>query len=216
METVSRLTAYDVNDAASPATRNGSRPSPDRLSTLLLRVAGGDRAALADLYDETSANLFGLLTRMLGRGAAAEEALVEVYSCVWRRAATYRPGENSPLAWLVSTARECVRRKGRHGGAAGSSPETYESPEASVKGVCAAAEPSSTVEAACAGEALRGLDPKQGEALRLCYFSGLGAVETTFNLCTGDARALVRGALERYAENTRGRRVGDDALHNRS
>ena len=214
METVSYLTTCDIEDAASPATLYAPRPSVDRLSSLLLRVAGGDRAALADLYDETSATLFGLLTRMLGHGTAAEEALVEVYSCVWRKAATYNPGDKSPLAWLVSTARECVRRDGRPGTVVGSSPETSESPEAAVKGAGDTAVPSSHADAERAGEALRGLDPKQGEALRLCYFSGLGAVETTFNLCSKEARSLVRSALERYAEITRRHCVGDDALHN--
>ena len=209
MKTVSSLATYDLAGSDPTAHAYASRPhqeSPqDGLSALLLRVAEGDQAALADLYDETSAILFGLLTHMLGRGAAAEEALAEVYSCVWRKAASYSPGGGRPLAWLVSTARECVLRKGRPGAGPDAPPETSGLHEAAAAaaGAGAAEQPSFNAEAERAREALRGLGPERGEALRLCYFSGLRPVEAAFDLSTREARSLVRDALEGFAETLR-------------
>lgn len=208
MATVSHLTTYNIGGTGSSTPRNAFRSPRDRVSILLFRVAEGDQAAMADLYDETSAILFGLLTHMLGHGTAAEEALVEVYARVWRRAASYRSGGSNPLAWLFSTARECVLSNNHSDAAIDLPLETSGVPEAAVVGVGGTEQPTSNDEAVRAREALRGLDRKQGEALRMCYFSGLGSVERTFNLSTDEARSLVRDALESLVRISRRQRVG--------
>ena len=52
----------------------------------LQRVASGDRAALKDVYDATSAKLFGVCLRILGNRSEAEDVLQEVYITVWSKA----------------------------------------------------------------------------------------------------------------------------------
>ena len=49
--------------------------------------------------------MFGLVLRILGDRAAAEEVLLDVFTQVWRQAASYDPGRGSPLAWLMTIAR---------------------------------------------------------------------------------------------------------------
>ncbi len=61
---------------------------PD-LPVLIERVAGGDRRAFAALYDATSPLVFGLVQRILGDAATAEEVLVDVYTQIWREAVDY-------------------------------------------------------------------------------------------------------------------------------
>jgi len=68
-------------------------------------VAGGDRAALRVVYQDTSAKLFGVCLRILKDRGEAEDVLQEVFVTVWRRAASFDPGRASPITWMVAIAR---------------------------------------------------------------------------------------------------------------
>jgi RNA polymerase sigma-70 factor (ECF subfamily) len=214
MEVASHL-RHEDGDGGDLSDRSPETDSrPERLSVLLAGVAAGDRAAMAAFYDKTSALIFGLLTRMLGAGAAAEETLVEVYSCVWREAASYRSGGVSPVSWLVSTARECALRKGRPRPAGGRPREASKRFEAMNASAGGAEKIPSPVESARACEALGGLDPKQRSALQLSYFSGFSGperVEAALGLTKAEARSLISGAVRSYSEILRG--VATDSLH---
>jgi RNA polymerase sigma-70 factor (ECF subfamily) len=77
----------------------------DHLVDALRRAGSGDAAALCDIYNTTSAKLFGICLRILGESAEAEDVLQEVYTIVWRRAATFDNGRASPISWLATIAR---------------------------------------------------------------------------------------------------------------
>lgn len=82
------------------------RPGKGReLSPLLGLIAQGDRAALATLYDRTSAKLYGICNRVLGSEAEAEEVLQDVYLTVWQKAARFDDAKASPITWLAVLAR---------------------------------------------------------------------------------------------------------------
>ena len=72
---------------------------------LIKRVADGDQSALTTLYDSTSRLVFGLILRVLGDRATAEEVLLDVFTQVWRQAALYDRSRGAPLAWLLTIAR---------------------------------------------------------------------------------------------------------------
>lgn len=76
-----------------------------QLAATLVRVAGGDRAALRVVYQDTSAKLFGVCLRILKDRGEAEDVLQEVFVTVWRRAASFDPGRASPITWMVAIAR---------------------------------------------------------------------------------------------------------------
>jgi RNA polymerase sigma factor (sigma-70 family) len=76
-----------------------------QLIAALARVAGGDRTALQTIYQESSAKLFGVCVRILNDQSEAEDVLQEVYLTVWRKAASFDPARASPVAWLVTIAR---------------------------------------------------------------------------------------------------------------
>lgn len=88
------VTTVDENEAGRRA-----------LVAALVRVAGGDRAALQFIYKQTTAKLFGVCLRILPDKAEAEDVLQEVYVTVWRRAGTFDPDRGSPIAWLAAIAR---------------------------------------------------------------------------------------------------------------
>src|SRR6478609_10128684 len=75
------------------------------IADLISRCALRDRQAFRELYQRTSAKLFGVVLRILKDRAEAEEALQEVYVKIWQRADRYVPGGYSPISWLVAVAR---------------------------------------------------------------------------------------------------------------
>jgi RNA polymerase sigma-70 factor, ECF subfamily len=97
--------------------------NPAEIEQLIGRVALGDRAAFSALYQATSSKLFSVTYRILNNRSEAEDALQEVYVKVWNRAASFAPNYGnrgySPMAWLVSIARnqsiDLIRqRRGGH------------------------------------------------------------------------------------------------------
>lgn len=72
---------------------------------MLARVALGDRDAFADLYDATSAKLFGIALRILKDRSASEDALQEAYIKIWHKADSYSANGLSPMTWLITIAR---------------------------------------------------------------------------------------------------------------
>ena len=79
--------------------------SDDPVASLLFQVAAQDRAAFRDLYATTSSKLFGVLLRMLGERAEAEDALQEVFTRVWLRAARYDAARARGMTWLIAISR---------------------------------------------------------------------------------------------------------------
>jgi RNA polymerase sigma-70 factor (ECF subfamily) len=69
---------------------------------LLARIAAGDQSALAELYDASSAKVFGLAMKILGDRDAAEEVTVDVYTQVWRKIASYDAQRGTPGSWLMT------------------------------------------------------------------------------------------------------------------
>ncbi len=79
------------------------------------RVAAGESAALAALFERHKTRLFGYLYHLLGDRAAAEDLLSETFLRIYRARATYREG-NGFKPWLLTIARNLalgeLRRRG--------------------------------------------------------------------------------------------------------
>lgn len=93
--------------------------SAEHIEHLIRRVVLKDRAAFIDLYDQTSAKLFGVCLRILKNRAEAEEAVQEVFVKVWNNADRYKSGGFSPISWMVAIARNhsidrLRKRRGNH------------------------------------------------------------------------------------------------------
>src|ERR1700733_463283 len=69
------------------------------------QAAGGDQSGLAALYDETSSLVYSVALRMLGHREDAEEVTLDVYTQVWRTAASYDASRGTVATWLVTQAR---------------------------------------------------------------------------------------------------------------
>ena len=74
-------------------------------SKLLEEIAGGDQSALASLYNETSAIVFGLILRIVNDRLIAEDVLLDVFTQVWKEAGFYDAPCMEPLTWILKIAR---------------------------------------------------------------------------------------------------------------
>jgi RNA polymerase sigma-70 factor, ECF subfamily len=80
-------------------------PGEEAWNGLVERAAGGDQSAMADLYDASSARVFGLAVRILGDRNAAEDVVVEVYAQAWKSASSFDAQRGKVRAWLLTLTR---------------------------------------------------------------------------------------------------------------
>ena len=94
-------------------------PAEDRheLQQLLIHIAGGEREALAELYQRTRSAVYGLALSYLKNAQDAQDLTQDVYVQVWDRAEQYRL-IGSPMGWLLAVCRNLclmrLRREERH------------------------------------------------------------------------------------------------------
>ena len=90
-------------------------PAEERreLQRLLIRVAGGDRDALAELYQRTRAAVYGLALSYLKNAHDAQDLTQDVYVQVWDCAAQYR-STGSLLTVCRNLCLMRLRREERH------------------------------------------------------------------------------------------------------
>jgi RNA polymerase sigma-70 factor (ECF subfamily) len=88
----------ELPGARSPVT------SGSELAALLAKVARGDEAAFAGVYDQFATLVYGLVRRVVRDPAQSEEVTQEVLLEVWRTASRFDPGEGSARSWLMTLA----------------------------------------------------------------------------------------------------------------
>ena len=94
-------------------------PAEDRhkLQQLLIHIAGGEREALAELYQRTRSAVYGLALSYHNNAHDAQDLTQDVYVQVWDRAEQYRL-IGSPMGWLLAVCRNLclmrLRREERH------------------------------------------------------------------------------------------------------
>lgn len=153
------------------SNRDGSDRS--RLRDVVLAVAGGDRAAFETLYGLTSAKLFGVCLRILGRRSDAEDVLQETYTAIWHKAGLFDPERASPITWLVMIARnKAIDRARIEAG------EPHAAPiELAAELGDDAPQPAAAAEARDSGRrldhCLDQLEPRQRTLIRTAFFEGV-------------------------------------------
>jgi len=153
------------------------------LAELLARAAQGDAEAFADVYARTRRRVHGVALRVLREPGAAEEAALDTYVTVWRRAGSYDPGRGEPLTWMLTIARskaiDRLRARTRRG--RGRSDLDLDT----ALGRLASADPGPSPETAsvraergvAVRRALERLPRSQRDAIERAYFGGLSHSE---------------------------------------
>jgi RNA polymerase sigma-70 factor (ECF subfamily) len=172
--------------AAVPETAQTVDPD-----ALLVRVARGDEAAFAALYDVLGATVFGMARRVIRDPARAEEVAQEVFLQVWQTAARFDPARGTAKSWVLTLAHRRAVDAVRHDQAATNRENSYDwSPGVDHDQVL------ETVTIRLEHEQVRrcldGLTELQREAVNLAYYQGYTYAEVAQVLGANPATVKTR------------------------
>jgi RNA polymerase sigma-70 factor, ECF subfamily len=68
-------------------------------------VSEGETAAFEAIYEKYSGAAYALAVRMLGDSGAAEEVVQDAFVSLWKKSATYDPGQGKLYTWLLRITR---------------------------------------------------------------------------------------------------------------
>lgn len=174
----------------------------DPIATLLARIAVQDRAAFAAIYTAASAKLMGVLLRILGNRAEAEDALQEVFTRVWLRAGRFDATKGRGMTWLIAIARNHAidRLRARPPSAISDEGEALSAvpdpARGALSGLVAKGEARRAV--ACFGE----LDPAHSAAVQGAYLEGASyeVLAARFDVPINTMRTWLRRSLLKLRE----------------
>jgi RNA polymerase sigma-70 factor (ECF subfamily) len=144
--------------------------APPELDDLLKRVARGDEAAFAALYDQVAPRVFGLVKRVVRDPAQAEEVTQEVLVEVWRTAGRFDPAKGTAAGWLFTIARRRAVDRVRSEQASADRIRRTATQEVPFDEVVE--EATARVEQQQVRRCLKGLTELQREAITLAYYGG--------------------------------------------
>ena len=191
---------------AVPDDPEGARmrlaPSPgsderERLADLVSRAARGYEDAFAELYDQTSARIYGLVLRVLRSPDHAAEVTQEVYVEIWRKAAHFDAARGSVMAWLTTIAHRRAVDRVRAVSSDAARDDRYgrRNSDPEVDHVWDSVEQRLDVDRVRKG--LSSLTEIQREALSLAYFGGYtqAQVARLLDLPVGTVKTRIRDGM---------------------
>ena len=158
---------------------------------LLVKVARGDEAAFAALYDALGGSVFGMARRVIRDPARAEEVTQEVFLQVWQTAARFDADRGSAKSWVLTLAHRRAVDAVRHDQAATNRENAYDwSPGVDHDSV------SETVTIRLEHEQVKrcldGLTDLQRESITLAYYQGFTYAEVATMLDANPATVKTR------------------------
>ncbi len=173
-------------------------------SLLLVQIAQKDETALAKLYDRYGGPSFGLAYKILGSVEEAEEVVLDVFSQIWQKAATYDPSRSRADTWLFmltrSRAIDRLRVLQRTSRAAQACMEDAKIPTSDL------AEPMEDAMFKERSEqvktALEKLPAEQRQAIELAYYEGLtcAAIASKLGIPTGTIKTRIRLGISKLRQ----------------
>jgi RNA polymerase sigma-70 factor (ECF subfamily) len=166
--------AFRMTEAA-PSPPPDERQQQD--ARLMQRMAQGDKAAFAEIYDRFSRPLYATALRVVNDATEAQDIVHDVFITLWEKAANFETGRGTAFGWAVTLVRnraiDRVRmRRRRSELLADSVPADlgYDEhpPGAGADETAAVGDQAQVVRAAVAT-----LPSEQKRALELAFFSGL-------------------------------------------
>ncbi len=150
----------------------------------------------------TSARLFAVTLRLVGRRDVAEDALQDAYLAIWRKAGQYQPRKGAPLAWMMTIARyRAIDRLRRDGGKEREFKDwedVADGPEVMLAAKTGLPDAISATIRKC----VEGLQANQKKAILLAYYYGMTHEELAKHLKSplGTIKSWVRRGLVQLQE----------------
>lgn len=152
---------------------------------------------MREIFDLTSAKLYGICLRILSDAQEAEDALQEVYVSVWRRAASFEPGRASPITWLATLARNRAIDRLRSRRRAGTSAPIEAAHDIADPGPSALMSLEAAEDRARLNSCIGELEARSADAIRSAFFGGLTYAELAegASVPLGTMKSIIRRAL---------------------
>ncbi len=167
---------------------------------LIQSIAGGDRVALASLYDRYAGTLVALAERLLGGGKREAQDLVhDVFLEVWRQAGDFDEGRGSARGWILmrlrSRALDRKKSPGMRRAVALEDTRVIEDARSDE-------DPALAPDRAAVRRALVALPDDQRAVVELAYFEGLSSTEIAERLGVpvGTVKSRVAAAFVKLRE----------------
>ncbi|MEF8793042.1 RNA polymerase sigma factor [Thiohalorhabdus sp.] len=192
---------HEPEPDSAAAAESAVTAARQHLAELLQATAGGDQDAFAELYQATSAKLYGLALRIVRDDSTAQECMQDAFIRIWEHAGEYRPNRGAPLTWMGTIVRrralDRVRRQDRE--------RMLDDPEDLTRKMDQVEHTEGPEEGRSPGEwealaaALGQLRQEQREALRLAYFEGLSHPEVAvrMGIPLGTVKTWIRRGMEK-------------------
>jgi RNA polymerase sigma-70 factor, ECF subfamily len=176
-------------------------------AALIRRMGGGDREALAELYDNLSRPLYATARHILNDAAEAQDVVHDVFLSLWENAKSFDSGRGAAFSWAVTLTRnrsiDRLRTRANRARLLGNSiPDDlgYGNESGDLEG-------SSRAElgdrAVAVRAAMAELPAEQQRALELAFFSGLTQKEIAEKLSEpiGTVKARIRRGLMKLRDS---------------
>jgi RNA polymerase sigma-70 factor (ECF subfamily) len=188
------------------ATPESNEARAEANAELVRRMAGGDRDALAELYDRISRPLYSTARHILNDAAEAQDVVHDVFLTLWENAAAFDSGRGAAFSWAVTLTRnraiDRLRTRANRARLLGDSLPgdlgyDSETDQSSADFQADLGDRASVVRAALAD-----LPAEQQKALELAFFSGLTQKEIAERLAEpiGTVKARIRRGLLKLRE----------------
>jgi len=168
---------------------------------LVVAMVGGDRAALAALYERHSGVLLGLAIKIVRERREAEDLLHDVFLEAWRCAKDFDPKRGRVRTWLA------IRMRSRALDIMKSARVQRNAGDGGLEVVPDEREKSSP-DHARVRKALDGLGDDQRQVVELAYFEGLSCSEIAARIAIpiGTVKSRLAAGLQRLREHVGGKR----------
>lgn len=172
-----------------------------RLSALITAAAAGDERAFTELHRLTHSYLHHVALRLLRVPSVADEVLQDAYLSIWLHAGSFRPGEGSPMTWLIAIVRHralSVLRSAREGDLAWTGDDEFERAECAAEDA-GEAETADLIQCLRLREAMGKLDPAHRNSLALAFGQEMTHMEMARHMAVplGTVKSWVRRGLSR-------------------
>ncbi|MCW2802382.1 MAG: hypothetical protein QOF52_804 [Propionibacteriaceae bacterium] len=185
------------SQTGQPPPSRGRDAEAEHLIDLITRASRGHEDAFAELYDLTSARIYGLIVRVLRSAEHSAEVTQEVYVEIWRQSARYDSSKGSVLAWMTTMAHRRAVDRVRSVTSETARDEKYalRTVDRDVDQVWDGVEQTLDVERVRKG--MGSLTAIQREALTLAYFGGYtqSQVAQLLKLPLGTVKTRIRDGL---------------------
>jgi RNA polymerase sigma-70 factor (ECF subfamily) len=170
-------------------------------AALIRRMAGGDKDALAELYDSLSRPLYSTAKYILNDASEAQDVVHDVFISLWKNAGSFDSSRGAAFSWAVTLTRnrsiDRLRTRANRARLLGQSLPDDLGYGSAADEIGADDRVDLGVRAAAVRTALAELPKEQQRALELAFFSGLTQKEIAEKLSEpiGTIKARIRRGL---------------------